>query len=145
MAMTSNDNGLAELAAARNLLRGQFAYDQSPETYLPGDFTTAYDDVIDRALALVTAEQAATIDTLRTEWTDHRERCHHMDPDGVIAHALAVNDEQAATIATLRAALEGLANPELVDAPGETEAMESSHAFAAIRAALDAAKENDAR
>lgn len=44
------------LRAALDLLRGQFAYAQSPSTYLPGDFTTDYDDIIDRALALATSD-----------------------------------------------------------------------------------------
>jgi hypothetical protein len=46
-------------------------------------------------------------------------------------------------IATLRAALDGLvaAGMAFVDVWGETEAMESSHAFVALRAALATAKE----
>jgi hypothetical protein len=43
---------------AKRLLRGQFAYCMSPETYLPGDETGYYDDIIDKALALAAPDPA---------------------------------------------------------------------------------------
>jgi hypothetical protein len=53
------------------LLQGQFAYATSPETYLPGDFTTTYDDVIDRALqAAVAAALEAAVERVEALWRD---------------------------------------------------------------------------
>jgi len=118
------DNGLAALAAAMEL---HFRPPDAPpggsytmETYrrdatailaaldgwtLVPDGLTGPTEAEHNYVLRLAADEIAT---LRAEWTDHRERCHHSDPDGVIAHALAVNDEQAATIAILRAALDGL-------------------------------------
>jgi hypothetical protein len=62
------DDRTEALRLARDLLRGQFAHAQSPETDLPGDFTTDYDDVINRALALATPPA---------------EGLHHHDVNGV--------------------------------------------------------------
>ena len=64
----------------------------------------------------------------------HRERCHNYDPDAVIAHALAVNDEQAATIATLNAAHEKTAEALVI---AVQQALAAEDHIATLRAALE--------